>query len=285
MSIDVGLPVATDRRVSTVSVNGANLAVEERGSGDESIVFAHGVLLNHRIFDHQLEALKDRYRCIAFDFRGHGDSEVTDDGYAVDELTEDAAALIQQLGSAPCHFVGHSLGSYVGLRLGVRHPELLRSLILLSTSADPEGRSDVIRYRLLQAIARRFGIRPLVPKLMGVMFGQTFMRDPDRAVEREIWRRSIAAQDLAGGLLAVDGVLERSGVRGDLAKIMAPTLIVVGDQDATAPLRLGERIKDAIAGSQLVTVPAGHTSPVEQPDAVTAAIEQFLATNRARAAA
>jgi pimeloyl-ACP methyl ester carboxylesterase len=120
---------------------------------------------------------------------------------------------------------------------------------------------------------------------MGVMFGQTFMRDPDRAVEREIWRRSIAAQDLAGGLLAVDGVLERSGVRGDLAKIMAPTLIVVGDQDATAPLRLGERIKDAIAGSQLVTVPAGHTSPVEQPDAVTAAIEQFLATNRARAAA
>lgn len=122
MSIDVDPPAATDRRVSTVTVNGANLSVEEQGSGDESIVFAHGVLLNRRMFDHQLDALKDRYRCIAFDFRGHGHSEVTDDGYAVDELTEDVAALIRQLRSAPCHFVGHSLGSFVGLRLGVRSP-------------------------------------------------------------------------------------------------------------------------------------------------------------------
>jgi pimeloyl-ACP methyl ester carboxylesterase len=284
MSIDVDAPAATERRVSTVTVNGANLSVEERGSGDESIVFAHGVLLNRRMFDHQLDALRDRYRCIAFDFRGHGQSEVTDDGYAVDELTEDAAALIRQLRSAPCHFVGHSLGSFVGLRLGVRYPELIRSLVLVSATADPEARSDIIRYRLLQTVARGVGIRPLVPTLMGVMFGRTFMSDPDRAVERETWRHSIGSQNLAGGLHAVDGVLDRSGVHRDLAKITAPTLIVVGDEDAAAPLRMGKRINDAIAGSQLVTVPAGHTSPVEQPDAVTAAIEQFLATNRARAA-
>jgi pimeloyl-ACP methyl ester carboxylesterase len=284
MSIDVGPPVATDRRVTTVTVNGANLAVEERGSGQESIVFAHGVLLNRRMFDRQLDALKDRYRCIAFDFRGHGESEVTDDGYAVDELTEDAAALIRQLKSAPCHFVGHSLGSFVGLRLGVRYPELVRSLILVSASADQQRRSQAIRYRLLQAVARWVGIRPLVPTLMNVMFGQTFMRDADRAVERETWRQLIGSQSLAGGLHAVDGVLERSGVHRDLAKITAPTLIIVGNEDAAAPLRLGKRINDAIAGSQLVTVPAGHTSPVEQPDAVTAAIEEFLATNRARAA-
>jgi pimeloyl-ACP methyl ester carboxylesterase len=276
--------VATDRRVTTVTVNGANLAVEERGSGQESIVFAHGVLLNRRMFDRQLDALKDRYRCIAFDFRGHGESEVTDDGYAVDELTEDAAALIRQLKSAPCHFVGHSLGSFVGLRLGVRYPELVRSLILVSASADQQRRSQAIRYRLLQAVARWVGIRPLVPTLMNVMFGQTFMRDADRAVERETWRQLIGSQSLAGGLHAVDGVLERSGVHRDLAKITAPTLIIVGNEDAAAPLRLGKRINDAIAGSQLVTVPAGHTSPVEQPDAVTAAIEEFLATNRARAA-
>jgi pimeloyl-ACP methyl ester carboxylesterase len=115
---------------------------------------------------------------------------------------------------------------------------------------------------------------------MNVMFGQTFMRDADRAVERETWRQLIGSQSLAGGLHAVDGVLERSGVHRDLAKITAPTLIIVGNEDAAAPLRLGKRINDAIAGSQLVTVPAGHTSPVEQPDAVTAAIEEFLATNR-----
>ena len=71
---------AAGPRVSMVSVNGANLSVEERGRGEESIVFAHGVLLNRRIFDHQLAALQERYRCVAFDFRGHGRSEVPDDG-------------------------------------------------------------------------------------------------------------------------------------------------------------------------------------------------------------
>jgi long-chain acyl-CoA synthetase len=271
-------------RISTITVNGANLSVEEWGGGEESIVFAHGLLLSRRIFDHQLAALKDRYRCVAFDFRGHGRSAVTDDGYAVDELTEDAAALIRQLGLQPCHFVGHSLGAFVGLRLGARHPELVRSLVLLSASADPQPSLDVIRYRLLQALARRVGIRPLVPTLMGVLFSQAFMRDPGRSIERETWRQLTGQLSLAGALRAVDGVLGRSSVRDELAAIAVPTLIVVGEQDPAAPLRMGERIHAGTRGSQLLTVPAGHTSPVEQPDAVTAAIEHFLATSRARVA-
>jgi long-chain acyl-CoA synthetase len=275
---------ADEPRISMMRVNGVNLSVEDRGRGEESIVFAHGLLLSRRMFDHQLAALEDRYRCVAFDFRGHGRSEVTDDGYAVDELTEDAAALIRQLGAEPCHFVGHSLGAFVGLRLGVRHPELVRSLVLLSASADPQPGPDVIRYRLLQMVARRVGIRPLVPTLMGVLFSRAFLRDPDRSIERETWRQSIGAQSLAGALHAVDGVLDRSGMRDEISAITAPTLIVVGEQDRAAPLRLGKRINAGILGSQLITVPAGHTSPVEQPDAVTAAIERFLATNGTRVA-
>jgi pimeloyl-ACP methyl ester carboxylesterase len=271
-------------RVSMVNVNGANLSVEERGRGEESIVFAHGVLLNRRIFDQQLAALQDRYRCVSFDFRGHGRSEVPDDGYAVDELTEDAAFLIRSLGCDPCHFVGHSLGAFVGLRLAARHPELIRSLVLISASADPQPGLEVIRYRMMQTMARRVGLRPLVPTMMGVMFSRTFLRDPDRATERETWRQMIGAQSLSGALHAVDGVLERASVRDELARITAPTLIVVGEQDRAAPLRLGKGLRSGISRSELVTVPAGHTSPVEQPQAVTAAIERFLAANRTIAA-
>lgn len=266
-------------RVSMVDVNGTRLSVEERGTGDESIVFAHGVLLNRRIFDRQLAVLQDQYRCVSFDFRGQGRSEVADDGYAVDELTEDAASLIRRLGCDPCHFVGHSLGAFVGLRLAARHPELIRSLILISASADAQPRVDVVRYRMMQILARRVGLRPLVPTLMGVMFSGTFLRDPDRATERETWRQMIGAQSLAGALHAVDGVLARASVRDELARIIAPTLIVVGEQDAAAPLRMGKRLQSGIRRSELVTVPAGHASPVEQPAAVTTAIEQFLASN------
>ena len=263
--------------VSSLPVNGTSLSVEERGGGAQSIVFAHGVLLNRRIFDRQLEALKDGYRCIAFDFRGHGRSDVPDSGYSVDALTTDAAELIRQTGAAPCHFVGHSLGAFVGLRLAARHPELIRSLVVLSASADPQPPLDIVRYRMLQTMARRFGIRPLVPSLMGTLFSKGFMRDPDRATERDAWRLAIGGQSLAGALRAVDGIIERAGVSDELARIHAPTLIVVGEHDASAPLRLGRRIQAGIKGSELVLVASGHTSPVERPEDITAFLTRFFA--------
>ena len=86
----------------------------------------------------RLALLKERSHCVAFDFRGQGQSEVTRSGYDMETLYEDAVALIEQLGCAPCHFLGLSMGGFLGLRLAAWHPELLRSLILLETSADPE---------------------------------------------------------------------------------------------------------------------------------------------------
>jgi len=267
-------------RLSNVRVNGAGLAVEERGgdTGRETILFCHGVLMNKRMFDRQMDALQDRYRCVAFDFRGHGRSEVTDDGYAVDELTADASALIRELGLGPVHVVGHSLGGFVGLRLAARQPELVRSLTVLSCSADRQPRLDVVRYRLLQLMARRVGIAPLAGSLMATLFGKDFMADPSRAADREAWRQDISMLSLRGALLAVDGVIGRDAVIEELPAITAPTLVVVGTQDPAAPMKFGERIRVGIPGSRLVTVPTGHTSPVERPDLVTAALEEHLAT-------
>jgi 3-oxoadipate enol-lactonase len=121
-----------------IRVNGAALYYEEHGAGPETIVLAHGLLWSCRMFDAQVALLKEHYRCVAFDFRGQGQSEVTRSGYDMETLYEDAVALIEQLGCAPCHFLGLSMGGFIGLRLAARHPELLRSLILLETSADPE---------------------------------------------------------------------------------------------------------------------------------------------------
>jgi long-chain acyl-CoA synthetase len=271
---------AEERTWTTVRVNGADLAVELRGAeaGRQTILFCHGVLLNRRIFERQMAALSDRYRCVAFDFRGHGRSQVTDDGYAVDDLTADTAALIEALDLGPVHVVGHSLGAFVGLRLAARRPELIRSLVVLSASADRQPRSDVIRYRALQLMARRVGIAPLAGSLMGTLFGEAYRLDPDRTAERETWRHDLATMSLRGALLAVDGILARESVAAELPRITAPTLIVVGEHDPSAPLRLGKRIQAGIPGARLVTVPTGHTSPVERPELVTAAIAEHLAS-------
>src|SRR5262249_59370825 len=88
-----------------------------------------------------------RFRCVAFDFRGQGQSEVTESGYDLETLTADAIELIEKLRLAPAHFVGLSMGGMIGMRLAARRPELVRSLALLETSADPEPEENVPKYR------------------------------------------------------------------------------------------------------------------------------------------
>ncbi len=196
----------------TIEIHGAKLYYEEHGSGAETVVFAHGLLFDRRIFEHQVAALSERYRVIAFDFRGHGGSEVTRGGYDMDSLAADAAGLIEALGAAPCHFAGLSMGGFVGLRLAARRPELVASLVVLDSSADPEPRENLPKYRLLQAIARGFGLGPVAGRVMPILLGRTTMRDPARREMRELWRARVVGQDRVGVTRAVSGVLERDGV-------------------------------------------------------------------------
>jgi 3-oxoadipate enol-lactonase len=266
----------------TLDVNGATLWYEEHGTGPETVVFAHGLLWSGRMFDAQVAELADRFRCVTFDFRGQGRSEVTADGYDMETLADDAAALIEALGCAPCHFVGLSMGGFIGMRLAARRPELVRSLVLIETSADPEPAANVPRYRLLGGIVRllgTLGMRLVMPRVMRIMFGRTFLHDPAREADRRLWRERGMANRPRGIVRALDGVIGRKPIYDELGKIALPTLVMVGDEDvATVPAK-AERIHAAIAGSRLVVIPgAGHTSSVEQPDVVNAALEGFLAS-------
>ena len=260
-----------------IHVNGAGLYYEEHGTGPETIVFAHGLLWSCRMFDDQVAALKDRYRCIAFDFRGQGQSEVTRDGYDMETLYEDAAALIEALDCAPCHFAGLSMGGFIAMRLAARRPELVKSLVLLETSPDPEPAENIPKYRQFTFIARWLGLGLVVDRVMPIMFGQKFLNDPARAAQRNEWRQRMSQNHRIGVTRATTGVITRRSIYDEIAKIRVPTLVIVGDQDvATVPAK-AERIHERIQGSRLVTIPgAGHTSTVEEPAAVNAAINEFL---------
>ena len=260
-----------------LQINDAEIHFEEHGAGPETIVFAHGLLWSGRMFDNQVNALQDRYRCITFDFRGQGQSEVTESGYDIDTLSEDAAALIEALQCAPCHFLGLSMGGFAGLRLAIRRPALLKSLMLLETSADPEPEENLGRYRLFNFVARWLGLRLVADRVMPIMFGEKFLSDPGRTKEKEEWRERMIANHRIGITRAVKGVISRAGVYDQLDKITTPTLIIVGEQDvATVPAK-AERMHARIRGSKLVVVSgAGHTSTVEEPGAVNAALEAFL---------
>ena len=118
------------------------------------------------MFEDQVAALKGRYRCITMDLRGQGKSEVTQSGYDIDTLSADAAAVIETLKCAPCHFAGLSMGGFIGLRLAIRRPGLLKSLVLLESSADPEPQESRGQYRLLNFVARWFGLGIVASRVM-----------------------------------------------------------------------------------------------------------------------
>jgi pimeloyl-ACP methyl ester carboxylesterase len=261
----------------TIPINGASIYYEDAGSGPEAIVFAHGLLCNTHLFDHQVAALKDRYRCISFDFRGHGRSEVTTSGYDMDTLTEDAAGIIRALGAGPCHFLGLSMGGFVAMRLALRHPDLVRSLILVSTSADEEPRENLFRYKLMGFIARWISMRLVAGRVKDIMFGRKFLTDPGREAEREEWRQRMLSVNRVGASRAARGVFSRLPVYDQIGAIKAPTLIIVGDDDVATRPEKAHRIHERIAGSKLVTISgSGHTVTVEEPAAVNAAIVEFL---------
>lgn len=260
----------------TITINGAEIYYEDTGQGEETIVFSHGLLWSGRMFQAQVAALQGRYRCITYDHRGQGRSEVTAGGYDMDSLAEDAAALIEALELGPCHFAGLSMGGFVAMRLAARRPELLRSLILLETSADAEPAENVPRYRLLNLIVRLFGVRAVAGQVLPIMFGSSFLGDASRAQELERWQQELLGNQRSI-VRAVKGVIDRAPIYPELDQVRLPTLIIVGDEDvATVPAK-AQRIAQAIAGSRLVVIPgAGHTSTVEEPAAVNAALQDFL---------
>lgn len=258
-------------------LNGAQIHFTDTGGKGETIIFSHGLLFSGDMFEAQVAHFGDRYRCVTFDHRGQGKSGVTDDGYDMDTLTEDAAELIRHLGIAPCHFVGLSMGGFIGMRLAARYPELLKSLTLLETSADPEPQENRPKYRLLNLVARWIGLWAVIGRVMPIMFGQTFLNDHARVKEKKRWATAITGNHRVGITRAVMGVIERQGCVDLLHKLDIPVGIGVGDEDVATVPEKAERIHAAIKGSELVVFNrAGHSSSIETPEPVNDLIERTV---------
>ncbi|MFJ6841646.1 alpha/beta fold hydrolase [Streptomyces griseoluteus] len=268
----------------TAEVNGAVIAYTDTGAPSGSpdapaVVFGHGLLFSGWMFHPQIEVLRERYRCVTVDWRGQGDTPATPSGYDMDTLTADAVALIGHLGLGPVHWVGLSLGGFVGQRIAARHGELLRSLTLLDTSADGEPADKAAEYRLLARVYRFTGVGPVLGEVKAAMFGPGFLADPASGPVVDEWVRRLRRCERTGIRKAVLGVIERDSCRAELSGISVPTLVAVGADDLATPPADAERLAAAVEGARLAVVPgAGHSSTLEQPAALTALIDDFLAS-------
>jgi 3-oxoadipate enol-lactonase len=259
-----------------IEANGARLHYEEVGSGSQTIVFVHGLTFDGGMFEAQVAAFRGRYRCITMDLRGHGRSESPAGGYDMDTFTADAAALIDRLGAAPCHFVGWSIGGFMGLRLAIHRPELLRSLTLIGSAA-LRASDFTFSFKITPFLLRTFGMGAAVGSLSKTMFAPSFLQNPDRKATLARWQKHWRAADGKAIARTAQGVLRQSNVESDLAKIRLPTLVISGELDSVCPPSVSGRTAAAISGSKSVLVAgAGHACTIEEPDAVNRALGDFF---------
>ncbi|MGC2695548.1 MAG: alpha/beta hydrolase [Candidatus Angelobacter sp.] len=261
----------------TIHANGVELFYKESGSGPETIVFSHGLLMDHAMFEPQRAAFEKEYRVIAYDHRAQGQSQDPGNGYDMDTLADDAAAVIRGLNAAPCHFAGLSMGGFVGMRLAAHHPELIRTLTLMNTTATKEKLLNRIKYGFLAQMVKMFSPAPFTPIAVKELFGRTTRSNASRRLMLEEWTAKLRSRP-RNIVRSLQAVMNRQEFRADeLAAIHCPTLIITGEDDTAQPPRNSASMAAGISGARVVSIPgAGHSSTLETPNEVIAAMRSIL---------
>lgn len=260
----------------TLSIRDVKIFYTDSGKGSETLVFSHGLLFDVHLFDRQVQALSDQYRCIAYDHPGQGQSTLPEKDFSMEDLYDYAVGFLEALGAGPVHFIGLSMGGFIAMRLAARRPDLVKSIILLDTSADAEP--NAVKYKLLNNIVRYFSTRVVANTILGIMFGKTFLADSGRKAEKERWKQHLI-QLPKTITRSVDAVIGRKDVFEEIQHIKCPVLVVCGEEDVATIPEKSRRIHAQIQGSVLKLVPqAGHSSSIEQPEVITETIRSFIAT-------
>jgi len=253
-------------------VNGKRLYYEDTGGAGPPVIFSHGLFMDHEMFAPQVAALKDRYRCITWDERGHaGTATDTLAPFSYYDSADDLAALLAHLGVGRAVLAGMSQGGFLSLRCALTHPEIVRALILIDTQA---GREDPERLAGHMQLAHAWASAGLSDEMAamieGIILGDGWA---GAAVWKDKWRQ-IKPVNLLG---CMNTLATRDDVTQRLPEIKVPTLVIHGDADAAIELDLARTLATGIEGAELVVVEAaGHAANLTHPETVNPAIAAFL---------
>jgi pimeloyl-ACP methyl ester carboxylesterase len=243
--------------------DGASIHYEEHGRGP-AILLSHGYSATCRMWDGQIAALKDRYRVIVWDMRGHGKSDCPSDPAAFSEAAtvEDMAAVLRACGVQGAVIGGLSLGGYMSLAFHLAHPEMTRALMIFDTG--PGFRNAVAREAWNQRARQR------ADDLDACGFAALGTSDEIRMSQHR------DASGLAG---AARGMLTQrdDGVIRSLETIAVPSLVLVGSEDKNFLAATDYMARKIPGATKVVIEGAGHAANLHQPTAFNRAVESFLA--------
>jgi pimeloyl-ACP methyl ester carboxylesterase len=251
-------------------VNGQHIYFEDSGGDGAAVIFSHGFLMDHEMFEHQVAALSGEFRCITWDERGFGQTEAKG-GFTYWDSADDALALLTHLGIERAFFVGMSQGGFLSLRAALRAPERVLGLGLIDTQSGPEpaeirpvydamtddwianGASDELAGAVASVImSPGYDHSPWVAKWQARP--REFIHEPYRAL------------------------VERDDISDRLPEITAPAIVFHGEADTAISMDRAEQLLAELPNcDELVRIPgAGHASNLSHPDAVNGPLGAFL---------
>lgn len=260
-----------------LAINGIDYACIEAGDGP-LLLLCHGTFGGKRLMLPQLEHLSRHFRCVALDWRGHGESGYTPGGWTADDLVEDLAAIISALGEERALIAGVSQGGAIGMRVALKYPDKVRALV--NMCGGPGGPPPAAIDKLY-ALARFFAEEPdeAVRRAAATEFAEGYFHAPgfrewggDRlANEVDV----ILAHSRASVALLPCVPASYVDITPRLGEIACPTLIIWASAEARKTM--GNALAAAIPQARLVTIEhAGHHVNVDQPEQTSLAIERFL---------
>ena len=257
--------------VETVSVGDVSLAVRQCGSG-EALFLVHGLGASSELWCNQFEAFSRRYRVIAPDLRGfgHSDKPKTPGCYSIDMFADDLIELARNLGISKFHYLGTSMGGFIGQVLALREPHRFDRLILAHTAAKMsipreilESRLKALREMSMSDYARMVAEQALADGTHSRLFDwlATMIAANDRTAYAQVLNEGLAGFDLSE----------------EISQLKLDVLVVVGEKDRVIPPETGYALAAGIEGSNTYTLKrAGHIGYAEQPAAFNDTIMSFL---------
>lgn len=265
--------------MKTVQLSHGELSHIDEGHG-APVLLVHGFPLNHTMWDAQIAALAARFRVIAPDVRGFGQSPLgsvdPQRGISMEQYADELVELLDAIGiGEPIVLAGFSMGGYIAWQFVRKYPERLRALIQCDTRAaadNDEGRAG--RLKMADHVAEWGSAR--VAEMMGpkLLAPRTFETKPEVVAAV---RRAVEQTSPASIAAAQRGMAGRPDVTGTLPSIQLPTLILVGALDAISTRDEMRSMAGAIPNAKFAEIPnAGHMTTMENPAAVNESLMSFL---------
>ncbi len=259
-----------------VDIGDTKLWVERRGEGPDVLLIA-GLSDPAEAWQFQLDGLADRYRLTAFDNRGAGRTPLPEGPLSVELMADDCAALLRALDVGKAHVAGFSGGSRIAQELTLRHPDVVRSLVLVSTWAELDPYARAVTEFLVWLPDAAPSERAMLEAFF--LWIYTPRAHNDGTVD-QIIDEALAfphPQSPEAFMAQLDAWAAHGDTSGRLGEIKAPTLNLWGERDALLPREEQEQRAEAIPDATLRVYPdTGHAVAWERPEWVAHDLEAFI---------